>query len=64
MVRKLRGEKLTIPNSTERDVVTLYHRHSIEEIEKLTGMRRIDIQRAVLIGIKHGEVAAYATTKG
>ena len=63
MVRKLRGQKLTIPNPGERDVITLYHRHSIEEIMEMTGMRKIDIQTAVVNGIREGLIRAYAPTE-
>lgn len=64
MVRKLRGKQLTIPNATERSIVDLYHRHSIEEIEAMTGMRRADIQQAIVNGIRSGKVKAYAPADG
>jgi hypothetical protein len=64
MVRKLRGEQLTIPNPTERDVVTLYHRHSIEEIMAMTGLSKARIQGAILRAISNGKVKPYAPSEG
>lgn len=64
MVRKLRGKQLTIPNPTERDVVTLYHRHSIEEIMAMTGLSKALIQLAILRAISDGRVKPYASTEG
>lgn len=64
MVRQLRGEKLTIPNPTERDIVTLYHRHSVEEIMAMTGLTKRRIQQAVYNGIQRGEIRAYAAPEG
>ena len=62
VVRKLRSKQLTIP-SPERSIVTLYHRHSIEEIMALTGLHRDRIQLIILDAIKRGEVKAYAPTE-
>lgn len=64
MVRQLRGQKLTVPNPTERDVINLYHRHSVEEIMEICGLTKYRVQRAILNGIKNGEIRAYASTQG
>lgn len=60
MVRQLRGEKLAIPNPTERDVIELFHRHSIEEIMVMTGLSKMAVTAAVYNGIQRGEIRAYA----
>lgn len=49
---------------TDADIVTLSSRHSVEEIMSLTGMRKMDIQNAIVRAIARGEVAAYSPTQG
>ncbi len=51
-------------DAAERDVVTLYHRHSIEEIMAMTGLSKALIQGAVLRAIRAGRVKPYASSEG
>ena len=57
-MRSERSEELQ--PSTDADIVTLFNRHSIEEIMALTALPKHRIQAIVLRAITRGEIPAYA----